>query len=116
MYKDLKIKPPFFEIGPKAFLYGEEMLKLAKVIDKTAMKYDLDVIVTPQYTDIKLLADNTERIFVFAQHMDYLTPGRGLGSVLPEAVKAAGLELLEVTYQGEWVSVTARKKETQCAG
>ena len=27
------------------------------------------------------------------------------------AVKAAGLEVLEVTYQGEWVSVTARKGE-----
>lgn len=26
-----------------------------------------------------------------------------------KAVKAAGLEVLEVTYQGEWVSVTARK-------
>ena len=90
MFKGLNIKPPFFEVGPKAFLYGEKMLALAKVIDKTAMKYDVDVIVTPQYTDIKLLADNTERILVFAQHMDYLTPGRGLGSVLPEAVKAAG--------------------------
>ena len=90
MYKGLKIKPPFFEIGPKAFMYGEEMLKLAKVIDKTAMKYYADIIVTPQYTDISLLANNTERIFVFAQHMDPLYPGRGLGSVLPEAVKAAG--------------------------
>ena len=90
MYKEFKIKPPFFEVGPKAIIYGEEMLALAKVIDKTAMKYDVDVIVTPQYTDIKLLADNTERILVFAQHMDYLPVGRGLGSVLPEAVKAAG--------------------------
>lgn len=27
-----------------------------------------------------------------------------------EAVKAAGLTVLEVTYQGEWVSVTARKE------
>ena len=90
MLKNFNIKPPFFEVGPKAFLYGEEMLKLAKVIDKTAMKYDVDVIVTPQYTDISLLAQNTERILVFAQHMDYLPVGRGLGSVLPEAVKAAG--------------------------
>lgn len=90
MLKNFEIKPPFFEIGPKAFLYGEKMLALAKVIDKTAMKYDLDVIVTPQYTDISLLANNTERIMVFAQHMDYLPVGRGLGSVLPEAVKAAG--------------------------
>lgn len=28
-----------------------------------------------------------------------------------EAVRAAGLEVLEVTHQGEWVSVTARKAE-----
>mgnify|MGYP000594451857 FL=1 len=90
MYKDFHIKPPFFEVGPKAYLYGDDMLRLAKAIDRAAIKYDVDVIVTPQYTDIRLLAENTERISVFAQHMDYLTPGRGLGSVLPEAVKAAG--------------------------
>lgn len=30
-------------------------------------------------------------------------------STVVEAVKAAGLEVLEVTYQGEWVGVTARK-------
>ena len=30
-------------------------------------------------------------------------------TVVVEAVKAAGLEILEVTRQGEWVSVTARK-------
>ncbi|MBR3761697.1 MAG: 50S ribosomal protein L11 methyltransferase, partial [Lachnospiraceae bacterium] len=28
-----------------------------------------------------------------------------------DAVKAAGLEVVEVTYQGEWVSVTAKKAE-----
>jgi len=32
-------------------------------------------------------------------------------TVVVEAVKAAGLEVVEVTYQGEWVSVTARKPE-----
>ena len=32
-------------------------------------------------------------------------------TVVVEAVKAAGLEVLEVTYQGEWVSVTAKKPE-----
>ena len=29
--------------------------------------------------------------------------------VVKEAVTAAGLEIMEVTHQGEWVSVTARK-------
>ncbi|MEF9917008.1 MAG: 50S ribosomal protein L11 methyltransferase [Lachnospiraceae bacterium] len=30
-----------------------------------------------------------------------------------EAVKAAGLQILEVTHQGEWVSVTAKKNELE---
>ena len=110
MIDNLKIKPPFFEIGPKAFLYGEEMLALAKVIDKTAMKYDLDVIVTPQYTDLKLLCDNTERIFVFAQHMDYLIPGRGLGSVLPEAVKATGAKGVMLNHAEKPITLDAIEK------
>ena len=30
-------------------------------------------------------------------------------AVVKEAVQAAGLELLDVNYQGEWVGITARK-------
>lgn len=90
MYKNYKIRAPYFEIGPKCFMWGERMLKLAKAVDKIAEKYDLDVIITPQYADIRLLAENTERVHIYAQHMDALTPGRGLGSVLPESVKEAG--------------------------
>ena len=90
MYKNYKIRAPYFEIGPKCFMWGERMLKLAKAVDKIAEKYDLDVIITPQYADIRLLAQNTERVHIYAQHMDALTPGRGLGSVLPESVKEAG--------------------------
>ncbi len=90
MYKGLKIEPPFFEIGPKAFMYGERMLKLAQAADKASAKYDVRIILTPQYTDIQMLVQATEHLLVFAQHMDPLPIGRGLGSVLPEAVKAAG--------------------------
>lgn len=41
----------------------------------------------------------------------YITSGiiDGKETVVAEAVKAAGLEVLEVNRQGEWVSVTARK-------
>jgi triosephosphate isomerase len=66
------------------------MLKLAKRIDEIAYKYDLDIIVTPQYADIRLIAENTKYLHVYAQHMDALYPGRGLGSVLPESIKEAG--------------------------
>ena len=90
MYKNYKIRAPFFEIGPKCFMWGERMLRLALEIDRIAEEFDLDVIVTPQYTDIRMIAENTKHIHVYAQHMDSLAPGRGLGSVLPEAVKEAG--------------------------
>lgn len=41
----------------------------------------------------------------------YITSGiiNDKEQVVAEAVKAAGLEILETTYQGEWVSITARK-------
>lgn len=90
MYKNYKIRAPFFEIGPECFMWGERMLRLALEIDRIAEEFDLDVIVTPQYTDIRMIAENTKHIHVYAQHMDSLAPGRGLGSVLPEAVKEAG--------------------------
>ena len=90
MYRNYHIHAPYFEIGPKCIMWGERMLKLAKEVDRIAYRYDLDVIITPQYTDIRLLAENTRYVHIYAQHMDPLYPGRGLGSVLPEAVKKAG--------------------------
>jgi triosephosphate isomerase (TIM) len=90
MYRGLEITPPFFEIGPKAYLYGKEVLELARHADKVGRKYAVQVIITPQYVDIPLLAHAMENVLVFAQHMDSLPVGRGVGSALPEALKAAG--------------------------
>jgi triosephosphate isomerase len=90
MYPGLKIEPPFFEIGPKAYLYGQSVLKLARCADEASQKYRVQIIFTPQYVDIPLLAQETKHLLVFAQHMDSLRIGRGIGSVLPEALKAAG--------------------------
>lgn len=90
MYRGLEITPPFFEIGPKAYLYGKTLLALAKHADAMSKKYQVQIIITPQYVDIAILAHEMERVLVFAQHMDSLHVGRGVGSVLPEAVQAAG--------------------------
>jgi triosephosphate isomerase len=90
MYRGLEITPPFFEIGPKAYLFGEQVLALAKHADEMSRKYAVQVILTPQYVDIPLLAHAMKSVLIFAQHMDYLEIGRGVGSVLPEAIKAAG--------------------------
>jgi triosephosphate isomerase len=90
MHDGFDIPPPFFEIGPKAFLYGQGVLELARAADRVSQSYDVRIIFTPQYVDIARVAAETRHIKVFAQHMDSISIGRGIGSVLPEAVKEAG--------------------------
>jgi len=90
MYQGLILKPPFFEIGPKAYLYGKKVLDLAKFADGISAKYNVQIIFTPQCVDIPRLAQEMKNLLIFAQHMDALPVGRGVGSVLPEALKDAG--------------------------
>jgi triosephosphate isomerase (TIM) len=90
MFLGLKIFPPFFEIGPKAFLFDQAVLDLAKHAETIGQKYDVRIIFTPQSVDIRLVVGGTKSLLVFAQHMDSLPIGRGVGSILPEAVKSAG--------------------------
>lgn len=90
MYEKYKIKPPFFEIGPKIYLYGQSSINLALKADKISKKYDVHIIYTPQYVDIPRIAKAIKNISIFAQHMDPVEIGRGIGAVLPEAIKEAG--------------------------
>ena len=110
MYENFKIRAPYFEIGPKCFMWGQRMLKLALAVDEIAHRYDLDVILTPQYADIRLIAQNTKYVHVFAQHMDPLTPGRGLGSVLAESLKEAGAEGVMLNHAEKKLDLETLKK------
>ena len=85
-----KIKAPFFEIGPKSYLYGDDILELALAADAASQKYDIDVIFTCPVVDIRRVAQATKRLHVFAPHMDPIYPGRGLADTLPESLVAAG--------------------------
>lgn len=85
-------KKHFFVFNPKSYLYGEKLLKYAKVADKMSKKYpNIDVFVTGPYADLYRLNKETENIIVTAQHMDGINPGRGMGAVLPESLKEAGV-------------------------
>ncbi len=85
-----KIKVPFFEYGPKCYMYGDTLLKIAKDLDKLSEKYDVDIILDVPDTELKNIADNVKNVKVFSQHLDSLTVGKGMGRTLAEAVKATG--------------------------
>ncbi len=86
------IKAPFFEIGPKSYLYGQDIRDLAVYADEASEKYDVDIIFTTPIVEIANVKRLTNRIHVFAPHMDPLYPGRGLADILPESLVAAGAE------------------------
>lgn len=81
---------PFLLVNPKSYLYGDESLALAKATDVIAEKYGLTMFFSCPFADIRYIKEHTKHIIVTAQHMESLKPGRGMGHVLPESLKAAG--------------------------
>jgi triosephosphate isomerase len=85
-----RLRAPVFEIGLKGYAYGVEAVRLAKAADLVSEELGVSVIFDPQAVDIAAVARETRHLLVFAQHMDPVTPGRGAGSVLAEAIREAG--------------------------
>ena len=93
-----KIKTPFLSVNPKSYLFGDESLALAKAADRASAETGVDILFTCTYADIRLIKENTDHLIVTAQHMDPLQPGRGMGQVLPESLKAAGAEAVFLNH------------------
>ena len=92
------IRTPYFEIGTKNYIYGDTVLEYAKAADAAAGKYDIDVLFITPSTEIRMVAENTERLIVLAPYMDTLRPGRGMADILPEGLKAAGARGVVVNH------------------
>ena len=85
------LRVPFFVINPKSYLYGEELLDLAKYADEKAKEYDVDILFTAPFVELKTIADNTTHLTVTAQHMDGIPVGRGMGRIVGEMLYNAGV-------------------------
>ncbi|MBO5240904.1 MAG: triose-phosphate isomerase [Clostridia bacterium] len=110
-----KIKLPFFEIGPKSYLYGDDILDLAKAADAASEKYGVDIIFTTPIVDIRRVREATKNIHVFAPHMDPIVPGRGLADVLPESLVAAGADGVMLNHVEKPISFETLDKTIQRA-
>ena len=73
---------PIIIINFKTYKQGENVVKLAKTIEKI----NKNIIIGLQANDIEEIARKT-RLKVYAQHVDYFEPGRHTGYIIPEAVK-----------------------------
>ena len=110
-----RVKLPFFEIGPKYYLYGDDILDLAKAADAACEKYGVDIIFTTPILDIRRVREATKNIHVFAPHMDAIVPGRGLADVLPESLVAAGADGVMLNHVEKPISFETLKQTIQRA-
>lgn len=109
MKRNLRIGAPFFEIGPKNYLYGTDVIDLALAADEFAAAYRINVIYTAPYVNIAEVAARTRNLFVFAPHMDRLPVGRGLADILPESIRAAGARGVMLNHSEKPLGIAALK-------
>ena len=85
------VKTPAIVLNVKTYTEatGDQVLRLATLMDKIAQETGAGMAIAVQATDIPLCTKKI-RIPVFAQHIDPIKPGSHTGWTLPEAVKAAG--------------------------
>lgn len=84
------LRAPVFEIGLKGYAWGAEAVRLAVAADEVCAELGVTVVFDPQAVDIPAVAAATHHLLVFAQHLDPVPPGRGVGAILAEAVRDAG--------------------------
>lgn len=99
------LKAPFLIVNPKSYIYGEESLELAKKVDVLSGEYDIDVIFTAQLVDLDKIVQSTKNLFVTAQHMNGLNPGRGMGKILPDGIKSIGAHAVVLNHAENPLSI-----------
>lgn len=67
---------------------GKKSVQLSKDIAEAGKEMGVEVGVSPQYADLYRVTSQVD-VPVYVQHVDPLEPGRGTGSLLPEAAKKA---------------------------
>lgn len=96
---------PIIVINLKTYQQGEEVVKLAKTIEKV----NKDTIIGVQATDIYELKKET-KLKIYSQHTDSMKPGRETGFIIPEAVKADGAVGTFLNHSEHKLSFDAIKK------
>ncbi len=92
------IRTPYFEVGTKNYVYGDQLLEYAIAADKAAEKYDIDVLFICSPIEIRRVREHTRNLIILAPYMDTLRPGRGMADILPEGLKAAGAQGVVINH------------------
>ena len=68
---------------------GSNALRLARICESVSKKYDKNIVIAPQFTDVYLISQEVN-VPIFSQHIDSIEPGAFTGHVSPSSIKKAG--------------------------
>ena len=88
-FLSLSLPVLFINFKTYAQATGAKAVELARIADSVSQETGKNIILVVQAVDIAAVSSAT-KLGVFAQHVDPIEYGAHTGSVLPEAVKAAG--------------------------
>lgn len=83
---------------------GKKALKLAKICEKIAKKYEINIAVAPQLTDLYQITKNV-KIYVFSQHVDAIEYGAYTGHVSAFALKEIGVKGSIINHSEKKISL-----------
>lgn len=86
------IKTPTLGVNAKSYLWGDELLEVARHCEKIAIEHDITVCMNVPFVDIYRVSQEAPHVFINAQGVDGIKPGGTMGGALPEALKAAGAD------------------------
>ena len=112
-----KIEPPFFELGPKSYKYGQAVVDIAYLADEAAEKYNIRAIFTSPFLVLERIAATTKNLLVFAPYIDDIGIGRegAGGKILPEFVKVVGAKGVQLNHSQKPMSLATLCKLIQRA-
>jgi len=96
-----KIKPPYFELGPKNYMIDRTVEELAVTVREAATKYDIRAIYSAPFIHLEKIAEafeGCEDCYVFAPYMDDLPRDSKAGSAMPERLKACGVQGVYINH------------------
>ena len=106
----MDVKVPFFMVNPKSYLYGDESFSFAKACDQIAGDTGVSLYFTAPFTELRRISEATRNLIVTAQAMESLKPGRGMGHLLPESLKDAGVKAVFLNHAENPMTVAELSK------
>lgn len=110
------VKDTFFVINPKSYLYGDKLVDLAKGVDDFIPPH-VTCFFTGPYPELGKIKAETNNLVLTAQHLDGISPGRGMGKVLPHSLAQVGVKAVMLNHAehpltiGELVEAVRYAKE-----